>query len=377
MPPASTTHNSAKATRATFELPHGSQVTFTLESAIWSPEWVLVTHELDLLPYRALIQAVDAGHAPLTRAALEAAAQAVGGHLTRFVRPPRVRPFTLPPPLPRPSQPPYGSLTGYLRHTPEARQAIRVALAQPVPGPPEAPLLCPPLGANPGLIGTAFDYALRFLVQGLNPHLLAVRSMLVARSAVFELNRERVLNEVNTAEDTLQEVADGLPFSERHARAAVVLASYEVLVRTGRFHELAGVVPAEAWRDVLALAQAVPAGMFQASQQLVLNPRFPAAGRFGGADADLLIDDLLIEVKATKHLHLEGSYLQQLTGYLVLDRLAGIQGSTLPVRRLGVYYARHGVLQVMNVRDIFRPGLLPQLVTWFEDSLPVVKASGR
>jgi len=40
------------------------------------------------------------------------------------------------------------------------------------------------------------------------------------------------------------------------------------------------------------------------------------------------------------------------------------------VRRLGVYYARHGVLQVMNVRDIFRSGLLPQLVTWFEDSLP-------
>lgn len=90
----------------------------------------------------------------------------------------------------------------------------------------------------------------------------------------------------------------------------------------------------------------------------------------GGADADLLLDDLLVEVKATRHLRLDGVYLQQLAGYLVLERLAGIQGSDRPIRRLGVYYARHGVLQVMPVRALFRSGLLPQLVTWFDVSLP-------
>lgn len=121
---------------------------------------------------------------------------------------------------------------------------------------------------------------------------------------------------------------------------------------------------------MLALARAVPRLVFQAAQQLILYPHFPAAGRFGGADADLLIDDLLIEVKAIRHLRLKGEYLQPLTGYLVLDRLAGVHGSTLPVRRLGVDSARHGVLQVLNILDVFRPGLLAQLVTWFDDSLP-------
>ncbi|MBB5293554.1 hypothetical protein [Deinococcus metallilatus] len=38
------------------------------------------------------------------------------------------------------------------------------------------------------------------------------------------------------------------------------------------------------------------------------------------------------------------------------------------MRHLGVYYARHGVLQVMPMRDLFRSGLL--LVSWFDDSLP-------
>ncbi|GGR17932.1 hypothetical protein GCM10008957_33360 [Deinococcus ruber] len=109
---------------------------------------------------------------------------------------------------------------------------------------------------------------------------------------------------------------------------------------------------------------------FHASEQLLLNPTFPASGRFGGADADLIIDDLLIEIKATQHLRLTATYLNQLTSYLVLDRLAGTTGSGLPIRRLGVYYARHGLLQTFAVRELFRPGLLPQLVTWFDESLP-------
>ncbi|MEF2278364.1 hypothetical protein V3W47_08620 [Deinococcus sp. YIM 134068] len=356
--------------QAIFQLPHGSVVTYRLDTSSWAPEWILVDHELDLLPYRALITTL--AHAEHSVSSLLAAAGAAGGQVVYRPSSPRPRPdrTCLPPPLTPPARPPFGSLSAYLRHTPEARQAIRVALAQPLPHPPDAPLVCPPLGADPGLVGTAFDYALRFVVQGLHPEVLPTRGPLVARYAAFQMNRDQVLAAVDEAEHTLGEVVDGLPFGERHARAAVVLASYEVVARTGLFQGLAGFVPAEAWRDVLALVRAVPLEAFRAEQQLILNPHFPAAGRFGGADADLLVDDILIEVKATRHLRLRGEYLQQLSAYLVLDRLAGIRGSDLPVRRLGVYYARHGVLHVLPVRDAFRPGLLPQLVTWFDESLP-------
>ncbi|GGM60299.1 hypothetical protein GCM10008956_39930 [Deinococcus arenae] len=193
---------------------------------------------------------------------------------------------------------------------------------------------------------------------------------MIARRAALDLERDRTLAAVHAAEETLQEVALGRPFEVRHVHAAVLLASYKVVVRTGRFAELAGVVPQEAAQDVLALIHAVPQCIFQAHSQLILNPHFPAAGRFGGADADVLLDDLLIKVKATRHLQLEGAYLQQLTGYLILDRLGSAAGSALPIRRLGVYYAWHGVLQVLPVKDLYRPGLLPQLVNWFNNSLP-------
>ncbi len=355
---------------AVFTLPHASRVTYHAEQTTWSPEWIAVAHERDLVPYRDLMAAVQALPRPLQAIRLREAAHAIGAKLTRWTPPPTLQSTGLPDPLPRAATPAFGSLSGYLRGTPLARQAIRTAL-HPWPQPEARPLLCPPLGANPGLVGTAFDYALRFLVQGVNPHLNPVRGALVARLAALDLDRDRTLAAVDAAEATLSEVASGVPFDAAHARAAVTLASYEVVVRTGRFQALAGVVPAEAWQDVLNLALAVPPELFRAKRQLLLNPQFRAARRFGGADADLMVDDLLIEVKATKHLSLDGTYLQQLTGYLVLDRLAGTVGSEEKIRQLGVYFARHGVLQVIPVQDAYRPGMLPQLVSWFDDSLPL------
>ncbi len=349
-----------------FRLPQGSLVRYTRERG-WDPEWREVKHDLDLVPYRNLIEQVASLPRPWTPQQLAEVLSSLGSRrvaVTRFPGAGRRLP------APQRTVALFGSLSAYLKGTPEARQAIRVALAPGLPRPPDRPLLCPPLGANPGLVGTAFDYALRFRVQGLQPERKAWGAMLVARLAILSMNREKVMAELDRAEECLQEVAVGGEFAEAHARAAVVLASYEVVARTGRFQDLAGVVPEEAWRDVLALIHAVPGDAFGAERQLILNPHFPAAGRFGAADADLVLDDLLIEVKATRHLRLHGSYLQQLTAYLVLDRLAGIVGSDLPIRRLGVYYARHGVLQTMSVRELFRPGLLPQLVTWFDDSLP-------
>ena len=50
----------------------------------------------------------------------------------------------------------------------------------------------------------------RAVTRTVNPHLLPVRRMLIARHAVLDMNRERVLADVNGAEETLQEVADGL-----------------------------------------------------------------------------------------------------------------------------------------------------------------------
>lgn len=118
---------------------------------------------------------------------------------------------------------------------------------------------------------------LRLPLEGLHPHLLAVKGGLIARLAALHLDPARTLAAIDAAEATLQEVASGLPFEARHAHAAVVLASYDVVARTGRFGELAGRVPREARQDVLALVSVVPQDQFHAQVQLILNPQFHAA----------------------------------------------------------------------------------------------------
>ena len=106
--------------------------------------------------------------------------------------------------------------------------------------------------------------------------------------------------------------------------------------------------------DLIALYRAIPEVLFRGGR-VWLNPdlsilnrdiepasRKPVAGGVK-ADADVVVDDLLVDVKTTgkrmtRTLPLED--FCQLMGYFALAELAG----THRIRRLGVYYARYGYL---------------------------------
>ncbi|RTR26352.1 hypothetical protein [Deinococcus radiophilus] len=277
-------------------------------------------------------------------------------------------------PLAKEAQGRAGSLTSYLALNPVARQAIDYALnpqrSRPVFGEMVQPLPDGYSAGMAGLIGTSFDYALRYLLAGTYAQAVWTPLTVPARYAVFQMDRERVLAEVGEACAMLEQITGLSDFGPEQARAATVLASYDVVARTGRFQELAGPASEVVQRDVLGLIQAVPLERFRPERHLIAGPLFAAAGRVGGADADLLIDDTLIEVKATRKPSVELQHLRQLVGYLVLERLGGIDHAEVPVRRVGFYYARYGVLHTWTVPELFRPGTLPRLVGWFDDSLP-------
>jgi hypothetical protein len=90
---------------------------------------------------------------------------------------------------------------------------------------------------------------------------------------------------------------------------------------------------------------------------LRLNPPFgEASGLVGGADADLIAGDPLADVKVTKKGEVQGVYLDQLLGYLLLARRCAAEDVTFPtVKRLGIYFARHGHLLTQEAASIL-PG---------------------
>jgi hypothetical protein len=78
------------------------------------------------------------------------------------------------------------------------------------------------------------------------------------------------------------------------------------------------------------------------SRPFVLNPTFDGSRDVEGADADLIVDGTMVELKATTVPNVDGSkakeWLYQLIGYALLD-YADKRG----IREIGFYFSRQGV----------------------------------
>ena len=85
------------------------------------------------------------------------------------------------------------------------------------------------------------------------------------------------------------------------------------------------------------------------SKPYTLNPTFTGSVYVGGADADLVVDRCLIDIKTSTIPQIKAEYLYQLAGYLLLDF-----DDTLHLNSVGIYMARQGVLLPWTVPEFLR-----------------------
>jgi hypothetical protein len=71
----------------------------------------------------------------------------------------------------------------------------------------------------------------------------------------------------------------------------------------------------------------------------ILNPTFKGSGDVGGADADLIVDGCLIDIKTSISPTIESEWLRQIVGYALLD-----YDDERQITSLGIYMARQGRL---------------------------------
>ena len=148
---------------------------------------------------------------------------------------------------------------------------------------------------------------------------------------------------------------------EQLARAALVVSQLETVFRsrmppdptTTGLREGATVATLLAAQDAAAVVDLVtlarssrPSLAPGFGRPAVLNPTFAWSLRVGGADADLIVDHCLVELKATSDKGLLGEVVRQLIGYLLLDYEDRYQ-----IDRVAVFYARR-----------------PQLLEWPADT---------
>ena len=287
------------------------------------------------------------------------------------------------------------SLTTFIADDPDVRDRLRLEFPKVAP-PPSLPTLAPPLSTRYSLVGTAFDYLLRFYLQRLNPS--AISRSWIAEYAishplspllidpVIDAKSGKVISYTPTPLTTLAQsilaeakahVAQYLSMgnvNQELLRSALLLAQLDPVFRRRAVDQDLGTVHTEDIADLRALISIVPSDPFLANHVCLLNPTFgQASSLVGGADADFLVDETIIDVKTTKKLEIRRTYFDQLVGYVILHHIGGIGGITprLPINMAGIYFARHAYLYAINLAAYIKTDKFYALVDWFKQKAEV------
>ncbi len=205
------------------------------------------------------------------------------------------------------------------------------------------------------LAGTAFDYRLRFFLQRTSLESLVAYSasrvldgtggtittllpdgtwssqpvLAPAFAQDFWTSLQVFLDTKTPMRRQLDEDDD-----RRLARYCLVLAKFEAFYRSGMVDEilqgnrfrkvdnLLALMPGAVVEDVCRLAQGFhDHGLqhFGPDERLTLNPTFAGSEDVGGADADLIVGNCLVDIKTTINPKMKGAYLHQILGYVLLD----------------------------------------------------------
>ena len=159
-------------------------------------------------------------------------------------------------------------------------------------------------------------------------------------------------------------VARRLPISEEDElhRHCVVLALMEEVFRTGR---LDGVLATGEFSDAESLIGIAEPHWIDDLRELsgefydrfnhllplphVLNPTFDGSGDVGGADADMIVDGVLLDIKTTVRPGISSDWIWQLLGYVLLDYADHDQ-----IDGVGLYMSRQGMLIQWDLEEAMR-----------------------
>lgn len=269
------------------------------------------------------------------------------------------------------------SLTSFLENNSDVRDKFKQEFEK-VPLRIKKDILAPPLTKNYSTIGTAFDYILRFYVKRLNKEIIDVnlnKGYWIAELSLGMLSRKQNLyakakdiilkaKELEKAFIETGEITDDLISS------ALSLAYLDPIFRARRGHDYIGKsIDKKDIKDIKKLISIVNPEYFKSQKICLLNPVFCESGLVGGADADLVIDDHLIEIKTSKNLELRLRHFQQLVGYYVLYHIGGFPRvePKQEIKRLSIYFSRYAYLHTIEVKNLINQDTFPDFVEWFQE----------
>lgn len=220
-----------------------------------------------------------------------------------------------------------------------------------------------PLSKNYTLMGTAFDYLLRVYLSRLNNipikklvadgSLNLIGSLNLPNKNLLYDDLERYIEEFR--EHYMKYIVHGR-FNRELFKSCLVLAQIDVIYRAGIVPPDLGVVNEADIDDLQNLIGLVKERDFKSNKICLLNPTFGVASILvSGADADLVLDNNLIDIKTTKNLRFDTDMFNQLIGYYLLYKLGGFDcEEKVHIDNLGIYFSRHGILYSFPIENVLK-----------------------
>jgi len=259
---------------------------------------------------------------------------------------------------------PYTSLTSAIS---DAKSPLRRYLDQTFPlksalqatyRMPRSPLLVPGGTAHPATLGTAFDIAVRFVLDSAHTPEVALHAFRTssrrakAIRGVIEVARAASNCRAGVASEYLLRAAWALALTTGIYRGDPWRSSPLQVLGWRKFtvNNLLGLAPSNALMQMQQMHAIARTSLYprlpNPAKQLVIGPTF-AASRLCSADADFIIDGHLIDLKTRlgarnsltgiRSDSLPGKDINQLLGYTLFDR-----SNRYKIKRVGVYSARYG-----------------------------------
>jgi len=232
----------------------------------------------------------------------------------------------------------------------------------------------PPLTNHFGMIGTAFDYLMRFYLKYHNPEAKEEKWVAEISCKLTEANpsvHNEAVKNLKFAKDAYSTFLKNGVFNEDILKSAILLAQLDPIYRAGYVDENMGIVDNDDIQDLRNLISLVNIEDFKANSYCLLNPTFNEGSILvGGADADIVIDNQLIDIKTTKKLDITRERFNQIIGYYVLGKIGGIGEEKIDVSNMseiGFYFSRYGMKCMYKVEEIIDFNSLPNFIDRFKD----------
>ncbi len=224
----------------------------------------------------------------------------------------------------------------------------------------------------------AFDYLLRYHIGRLN-QVKHLPEETVAYSAYrliegrfpesdLALNALRIITIGRFASEKFYENGE---LSETLLTSCCELAQLERVFRSKIFEIEPSKIGKDEIEELRQLYSILDKDAFVATSRCLLNPKFGTASQLvGGADADLIVDDLLVDIKTTKKIEVSRDYFNQLIGYALLHQInqqnhGSVRDPGASLSRVGIYFSRYAYLWTVNLDEIIPEGFDNNFVEWF------------